>query len=208
MRRRITALAVLAIAALVAVTAATARTDAEAGAGRYIVVLKPGANARAVANEHAAAHAAAISFVYSHALSGYAATIPNARLAAVEADERVDVRRARRRDERRRSDTAVGDRSRSAPTSARPGGQWHRSDHERERVHHRHRDRRGPHGPERRRPRQFRRRPEPRLPWSRDARGGHGGGEGQRDRRGRRRARRSAHGVKVLGCNGSGSTPA
>ena len=89
MRRRITALAVLAIAALVAVTSATARTDAEAGAGRYIVVLKPGANARTVANEHAAAHAAAISFVYSHALSGYAATIPNARLAAVQADERV-----------------------------------------------------------------------------------------------------------------------
>ena len=89
MRRRITALAVLAIAALVAVTSATARTDAEAGAGRYIVVLKPGANARTVASEHAAAHAAAISFVYSHALSGYAATIPNARLAAVQADERV-----------------------------------------------------------------------------------------------------------------------
>ncbi|HYK06729.1 MAG TPA: S8 family serine peptidase [Gaiellaceae bacterium] len=87
MRRRITALAVLAIAALVAVTSATARTDA--GADRYIVVLKPGTNARAVANEHAAAHAAAISFVYSHALSGYAATIPNARLAAVQADERV-----------------------------------------------------------------------------------------------------------------------
>jgi len=87
MRRHITALAVLAIAALVAVTSATARTDA--GADRYIVVLKPGTNARAVANEHAAAHAAAISFVYSHALSGYAATIPNARLAAVQADERV-----------------------------------------------------------------------------------------------------------------------
>ena len=89
MRRHITALAVLAIAALVAVTSATARTDADRGADRYIVVLKPGANARAVASEHAAAHAAAIAFVYSHALSGYAATIPNARLAAVQADERV-----------------------------------------------------------------------------------------------------------------------
>jgi subtilisin family serine protease len=87
MRRRITALAILAIAALVAGSSAAARTDA--GADRYIVVLKPGTNARAVANEHAAAHAAAIAFVYSHALSGYAATIPNARLAAVQADERV-----------------------------------------------------------------------------------------------------------------------
>jgi len=89
MRRHITALAILVIAALVAVTSATARTDADRGADRYIVVLKPGANARAVANEHAAAHAAVISFVYSHALRGYAATIPNARLAAVQADERV-----------------------------------------------------------------------------------------------------------------------
>jgi len=88
MRSRITALAILAIAALVAGSSAAARTDA--GADRYIVVLKPGTNARAVANEHAAAHAAAIAFVYSHALSGYAATIPNARLAAVQADERVD----------------------------------------------------------------------------------------------------------------------
>jgi subtilisin family serine protease len=88
MRRRITALAILAIAALVAGSSAAARTDA--GADRYIVVLKPGTNARAVANEHAAAHAAAIAFVYSHALSGYAATIPNARLAAVQADERVE----------------------------------------------------------------------------------------------------------------------
>ena len=90
MRRRITALAILAIAALVVVTAATARTDADTGVGRYIVVLKPGVTARAVANEHAAAHAATISFVYSHALSGYAATIPNARLAAIRADKRVD----------------------------------------------------------------------------------------------------------------------
>ena len=90
MRRRITALAVLAITALVAVTTATARTDAETGADRYIVVLKPGTDARAVANEHARAHAAAVAFVYSHALDGYAATIPNARLAAIQADERVD----------------------------------------------------------------------------------------------------------------------
>ncbi len=89
MRRRTTALAMLAIAALVAVTSATARTDAEVGADRYIVVLNPGTDAHVVANEHASAHAASIAFVYSHALNGYAATIPNARLAAVQADERV-----------------------------------------------------------------------------------------------------------------------
>jgi len=89
MRRRSIALAVLAIAALVAVTSATARTDADAGADRYIVVLKPGADSGSVAAEHAQAHAAAIAFVYSHALNGYAATIPNAHLAAIKADERV-----------------------------------------------------------------------------------------------------------------------
>ncbi|MEO5575291.1 MAG: S8 family serine peptidase [Gaiellaceae bacterium] len=88
MRRRITVLAVLAIAALVAVTSATARTDA--GADRYIVVLKPGTDADAVAAEHARAHAASVAFVYSHALSGYAATIPNAHIADVRADARVD----------------------------------------------------------------------------------------------------------------------
>lgn len=87
MSRRITALAVLAIAALVAVTSATARTDA--GADRYIVVLKAGTDSSAIAAEHARAHGAAIAFVYSHALNGYAATIPNARLADVRADARV-----------------------------------------------------------------------------------------------------------------------
>ena len=87
MIRRISALAVLGIAALALATAATARPDA--GADRYIVVLKDGADSGAVAAEHARTHAAAVAFVYSHALNGYAATIPNARLGAVRADPRV-----------------------------------------------------------------------------------------------------------------------
>ena len=133
MRRRITALAVLTIAALVAVTTATARTDAETGADRYIVVLKSGTDARAVANEHAQAHAAAVAFVYSHALDGYAATIPNARLAAVKADERVDYvepdgvmtpsprrcRTASRRSAPASSSTKAGDGSGAVRTSMR-----------------------------------------------------------------------------------------
>src|SRR6187401_2212117 len=87
MIRRISALAVLGIAALALATAATARPDA--GADRYIVVLKDGTDSGAVASEHARTHAAAVAFVYSHALNGYAATIPNARLGAVRADPSV-----------------------------------------------------------------------------------------------------------------------
>jgi subtilisin family serine protease len=87
MIRRISALAVLGIAALALATAATARPDT--GADRYIVVLKDGADSGAVAAEHARTHAAAVAFVYSHALNGYAATIPNARLDEVRADSRV-----------------------------------------------------------------------------------------------------------------------
>ena len=87
MSRRIAVLIVLGVAALAVVTSATARTDA--GADHYIVVLKDGTNSSAVAAEHARAHAAAVAFVYSHALSGYAAMIPNARIAAVRADPRV-----------------------------------------------------------------------------------------------------------------------
>ena len=90
MSRRISALVVLGIAALAVVTSATARTDVAGGAGSYIVVLKDGTDANAVANEHAQAHAAAVAFVYSHALNGYAATIPNSRLDEVRADPRVD----------------------------------------------------------------------------------------------------------------------
>ena len=90
MRRRFTAVAVLSIVALVAVSTAAARTDAEAGADRYIVVFKNGVDASSVAAEHARAHGAAVAFVYSHALRGYAATIPNARLARIQADARVD----------------------------------------------------------------------------------------------------------------------
>ena len=87
MIRRISALAVLGIAALALATAATARPDV--GADRYIVVLKDGADSGAVAAEHARTHAAAVAFVYSHALNGYAATIPNARIDEVRADSRV-----------------------------------------------------------------------------------------------------------------------
>ena len=54
-----------------------------------IVVLHDGVDAPAVAREHAARHAAAVSHVYTHALTGYAARIPAAALARLQADPRV-----------------------------------------------------------------------------------------------------------------------
>jgi subtilisin len=59
-------------------------------ADQYIVVLREGADdPRAVARQHANAHALGLLHVYEHALKGYAARIPAARLAAVRADPRV-----------------------------------------------------------------------------------------------------------------------
>jgi subtilisin family serine protease len=64
---------------------------AEAGTipGEYIVVLKTGADPAAVAAEHRNKNGADVSFVYKHALKGYAARIPSDQLAAVRADARV-----------------------------------------------------------------------------------------------------------------------
>jgi subtilisin family serine protease len=75
-------------------------TAAQAGsAGRYIVVLKDSvSHPSAVASEHARDHGAQVTFVYKHAIKGYAALIPegsverirsDARVAYVEADQRA-----------------------------------------------------------------------------------------------------------------------
>jgi adhesin HecA-like repeat protein len=57
----------------------------------YIVVLEGDApGARAVANEHARDAGARVSHVYEHAVKGYAAYIPAARLDRVRNDPRVD----------------------------------------------------------------------------------------------------------------------
>jgi subtilisin family serine protease len=67
-----------------------ASAGAQSGAERYVVVLadrvsSPGA----VADDHSRRHAASVRFVYQHALKGYAATIPSARVDDVRADSRV-----------------------------------------------------------------------------------------------------------------------
>ena len=58
--------------------------------GDYIVVLKDSVgSARSVASEHSRRHGAETSFVYEHALKGYAATISSGRLGAIRSDPRV-----------------------------------------------------------------------------------------------------------------------
>ena len=86
MYRLAAALAVI-CAATVFVGPAAARP--EASADRYIVVLKQAVSPSAVASLHAQRYGAQVEFVYGHALAGYAAVIPAHRLAEVRADENV-----------------------------------------------------------------------------------------------------------------------
>ena len=69
--------------------AAAENSAGQAVPGRYIVVLEDDANARNVAEEHSRGLGAEVTSIYQHALRGYAAKIPSARLSAVEADPRV-----------------------------------------------------------------------------------------------------------------------
>lgn len=55
----------------------------------YVVVLRDGTDPLAVAREHANAHALNVAFVYEHALKGYSARIPAARLSKLKSDPRV-----------------------------------------------------------------------------------------------------------------------
>ncbi len=81
------------VAVLLAATAAPAAGAPPVGAGgppeRFIVVLHDDVDPQAVANEHANRHAAQIGFVYDRALRGYSAVIPNGRVPAIRADQRV-----------------------------------------------------------------------------------------------------------------------
>ena len=86
MLRFVRALVSLLLALLLAAPAAGASS---AAVGRYIVVLRDNADSAAVAQDHAARFGASVNHVYRFALRGYAASIPDARLAAVRADSRV-----------------------------------------------------------------------------------------------------------------------
>jgi subtilisin family serine protease len=73
------------------VLAACFPSAASAAPERYIVVLKDSVpDSAEVASDHSRRHEASVGFVYRHALKGYSATIPSERVAALRADSRVD----------------------------------------------------------------------------------------------------------------------
>jgi len=73
------------------VLAACFPSAASATPERYIVVLNGGvSDSGEVARDHGRRLGASVDFVYGHALKGYSATIPSERVAALRADSRVD----------------------------------------------------------------------------------------------------------------------
>jgi subtilisin family serine protease len=76
--------------ALLALTLVPAAAGAGSAIGQsYIVVLKDGANPATVAAEQSQRLGLDVSFVYTHALKGYAAVVPAASLGDLRADSRV-----------------------------------------------------------------------------------------------------------------------
>jgi subtilisin family serine protease len=76
-------------AALVFVLPLSALGAGAPRADRYIVVLKNAVDSNAVANLHAERYGASVEQVWSSALHGYSAVIPNDRVAALRADQNV-----------------------------------------------------------------------------------------------------------------------
>src|SRR5215207_9747329 len=92
MRKPVLLFVVVAAAALVACGAALAQGQPpeRPGAERYIVVLNKGVSDPGQATSAMARrHGLEVGFVYSRALKGFSAVIPNEHVAAVRADERV-----------------------------------------------------------------------------------------------------------------------
>jgi subtilisin family serine protease len=72
------------------VVLAQARTPQERIPGRYIVVLNDNVrDPAAVADKHTREHGLQLGFVYRYAINGYSAVIPENRMGAVESDPRV-----------------------------------------------------------------------------------------------------------------------
>jgi hypothetical protein len=129
--------------------------------------------------------------VYSHALKGFSARLTARQIDELELDPMVAYVEA---------DGTMSVIAQTLPWGIRQDRRRHqldarrqrlRGDHERQRLHHRHRHRE-PQRPEQGEPRELRGRPEHRLPWARHARGRHVFGARQHDRRRRSRARHAA----------------
>jgi len=78
----------VAVLAVIMVTGA-APSASGGDAGRYVVVLEAGADPALVATRHARQYGADVSFVYRHALRGYAAVVASNRLAELRSDAAV-----------------------------------------------------------------------------------------------------------------------
>jgi aqualysin 1 len=90
MRKSVLLFVVMASALLVACGAALAQAPERTMPERYIVVLNDGvSDPGRAANTMARDHGFGVGFVYNHALKGFSATIPEARLKDVRSDERV-----------------------------------------------------------------------------------------------------------------------
>ena len=85
---RLAIVLVLALCAIAAVPVPVAGADGPSPQG-YIVVLKPGTDAGAVAAEHAVRLGLRVGFVYTQALQGYSALVPAAALDDLRHDARV-----------------------------------------------------------------------------------------------------------------------
>lgn len=70
-------------------SAPTALANGNAVPGQYIVVLVDSVNAAAAANDIAQTHGLGLGYVYSHALKGFSAHVPDGRLNALQHDPRV-----------------------------------------------------------------------------------------------------------------------
>jgi subtilisin family serine protease len=75
--------------ALLASLLVPATSMAASPVDQYIVVLKDNVDSGAVADQHKGRYGARLKYVYGHALKGYAARIPEKRVADVRADSRV-----------------------------------------------------------------------------------------------------------------------
>ncbi len=77
------------ISALPTMLGVTAAQGAPQASGDYIVVLKAGIDSAAIASKHKQKFGAELSFVYTHAIKGYAARLSASGVTAVEADTNV-----------------------------------------------------------------------------------------------------------------------
>ena len=94
MKKHVTILAVMAVLLLAALAASPAFGAAEGQAGppaTHIFVFNDGVDAQGAANSLARTHGLSVNNVYSHALSGMAAVVPQGRLNALAKDPRVAI---------------------------------------------------------------------------------------------------------------------